>query len=49
MYIGQALKADLAPTYCYKFITEDTKAMYVIITTKQLKLNQIKFGNYLQK
>ncbi len=32
-----------------KFINEDTNAIHSIITKRQLKLNDIKFGNYLQK
>jgi hypothetical protein len=32
-----------------EFIIEDTKAIQTIITTTQLKLNEIKFRNYLQK
>jgi hypothetical protein len=32
-----------------KFISEDTNAIHTIITTRKLTLNEIKFGNYLQK
>jgi len=32
-----------------KFNTEDTKAIHTRITTNYLKLNEIKFRNYLQK
>ncbi len=30
-------------------MTEDTKAIHTIIKTNQLKINEIKLGNYLQK